>query len=166
MRLGTDALDADVARRYAGSQVALFCLALAHALLTWPLRNVLALFLSGVVVAFALEAPVIRLGLLRHNLRPLVAGVPVSVLLAWPAVVYVAVRAAGLVVDGAAATAALAAVLATLFDAVADPQAVGESAWEYPDTPVSDLRFGGVPWWNFAGWLAVVFLTAMLPVWL
>lgn len=166
MRLGTDALEEDVARRYVGGQVALFVLALGHALLTWPPLDVLALFLGGVVVALALEVPAIRAGLLRHNLRPEVVGVPVSVLLAWPAVVYVSVRAAGLIVDGPVATAALAAVVATLFDAVADPPAAAEGAWEYPDTAVSEPRFRGVPWWNFAGWLLVVFLTAMLPVWL
>lgn len=166
MRFASDGLDEDAARRYVAGQVGLFVLALAHALLFWPVRDALALFLGGIVVAFAFEVPAIRVGLFSHHLRPRVLGVPVSVLLAWPAVVYVSVRLAGLFVVGDVATAAVAAVLATLFDAVADPPAAAEGAWNYPDTAVSDPRFRGVPWWNFAGWLLVVFLTAMLPVWL
>lgn len=165
MRLATDALDHRTARRYAGGQVLIFVLTLAHALLTWPLPDVFALFLGGIVVAVVFETPAVRTGLLSHNLRPQVLRVPVSVLLAWPAAVYLAVRVAGLLVDGGVETAALAAAVATLFDAVADPPAAAEGAWDYPDTPVSEPRFRGVPWWNFAGWLVVAFLTAMFPVW-
>lgn len=154
------------ARRYAATNAVLFVLTLGHALATWPLSDVVALFGGGIVVAFVAEAPAIRAGFFYHNLRPQVARVPVWVLLAWPSVVYVAVRAAGLLVDGAVATAALAAVLGTSLDLFADPPAVEDGAWVYPDRPLSEPRFRGVPWWNFAGWLVVVFVTAMLPVWL
>lgn len=155
-----------VARRYTTTNVGLFVLTLGHAVLTWPLTDTLALFGGGIVVAFVAEAPAIRAGLFHHNIRPQLLGVPLTVLLAWPAVVYVTVRVAGLLVSGGVAVAALAAVLATLFDMGTDPPAVEEGAWTYPDTPISAPRFRGVPWWNFAGWLVVVFLTAMLPVWL
>jgi putative membrane protein len=155
-------IDAATARRYTLGQLGLFHLALAHALLTWPLPETVALFAGGVAVAFVVEAPAIRAGLFTHYLRPQVAGIPVSVLLAWPAVVYLAVRAASLVVDGPVAVAAAAAVLATLADAVVEPRAVAAGAWEYGDA-IPGPRVRGVPWWNAAGWLGVVFATALLP---
>ena len=155
-------IDAATARRYVGSQIALFLATLLHAFLTWPLPEVLALFAGGAAVAFAVEAPAIRAGLFTHYLRPKLAGVPVSILLAWPAVVYLAVRAASLVVDGSVAVAGVAAVLATLADAVVEPRAVRDGAWAYADV-LPGPRVRGVPWWNAAGWLGVVFVTALLP---
>ncbi|MFW5939479.1 MAG: carotenoid biosynthesis protein [Halolamina sp.] len=150
------------ARRYVRTQLGLFLATLAHALLTWPVPEVVALFAGGVAVALAVEAPAIRAGLFTHHLRPQVARVPVSVLLAWPAVVYLAVRAASVVVDGTLAVAATAAVLATLVDAVVEPGAVDDGAWEYGHA-VASPRVRGIPWWNAAGWLVVVFVTALLP---
>lgn len=155
-------IDAATARRYVWGQLGLFLLALAHALLTWPLPETVALFAGGVAVAFVVEAPAIRAGLFTHHLRPRVAGIPVSVLLAWPAVVYLAVRAASLVVDGTLTVAATAAVLATLADAAVEPRAVAAGAWAYGDA-IPGPRVRGVPWWNAAGWLGVVFTTALLP---
>lgn len=155
-------IDASTARRYVAGQLGLFLLTLAHALLTWPLSETVALFAGGLAVAFAIEAPAIRAGLFTHHLRPQVAGIPVSILLAWPAVVYLAVRAASLIVDGALAVAAIAAVLATLADAAVEPHAVAVGAWEYADV-IPGPRVRGVPWWNAAGWLGVVFVTALLP---
>ena len=136
--------------------------ALAHALLTWPLRSTLVLFVGGATIAFLGEAAVIRLGLLRHHVGPRVAGVPLVVLAAWPATVYVFYRAATLVAPPGVEAAALAAVAATLFDGFQDPAGVRRGLWSYPKSPDSEPRFRGVPWWNFAGWLAVVFVTAML----
>ena len=153
----------DARRRLGLTNVALFVLALGHALLTWPLGATVALFAGGLAVAFVLEAAGVRSGLLRHHLRPRVAAVPLPILLAWPAVVYVAYRVARLVLPSGAGAAALAAVLATAADVVADPRGVEAGAWEYPDAPVSEPRFRGVPWWNFAAWLAVVFVTSLLP---
>ncbi|MFW5935269.1 MAG: carotenoid biosynthesis protein [Halolamina sp.] len=155
-------IDAATARRYVASQVGLFLLTLGHALLTWPLPETAALFAGGVAVAFAVEARAIRAGLFTHYLWPRIAGVPVSILLAWPAVVYLAVRAASLVVDGPLAVAGTAAVLATLADAAIEPRAVAAGAWTYADV-IPGPRLRGVPWWNAAGWLGVVFVTALLP---
>lgn len=155
-------IDDATARRYVGTQIGLFLLTLAHAVLTWPLSEVLALFGGGIAVAFVAEAPAIRAGLFTHHLRPKLAGVPVSILLAWPAVVYLAVRAASLAVDGPVAVAGVAAVLATLADAAVEPGAVRDGAWEYAET-IPGPRVRGVPWWNAAGWLGVVFVTALLP---
>ncbi|WP_054584448.1 carotenoid biosynthesis protein [Halolamina pelagica] len=114
------------------------------------------------MVAFAAEAPAIRAGLFSHYLRPQLVGVPVSILLAWPAVVYLAVRAASLIVDGPLAVAGTAAVLATLADAIVEPRAVAAGAWAYAKM-IPGPRLYGVPWWNAAGWLVVVFVTALLP---
>mgnify|MGYP000162145755 CR=1 FL=1 len=155
-------IDAETARRYVASQLGLFLLTLGHALLTWPLPETAALFAGGIVVAFAAEAPAIRAGLFSHSLRPKIVGVPVSILLAWPAVVYLAVRAASLVVDGPLPVAATAAVLATLADATVEPRAVAAGAWAYAEI-IPGPRLYGVPWWNAAGWLVVVFVTALLP---
>lgn len=166
MEFSTPEFDESTARRHVLVNVVLFVSTLGHALVTWPLTDAVALFGGGVVVAFVAEAPAIHAGLFYHNLRPQVARVPVWVLLAWPAVVYVAVRVAGVFVDGTAATAALAAVLGTAMDVLTDPPAVEEGAWVYPERPVSEPRFRGVPWWNFAAWPVVVFVTAMLPAWL
>lgn len=154
----------DPRRRFQYATVALFVLACGHALLTWPARATVACFVGGAAIAFAFEVVGVRAGLLRHRLRPRVAGVPVSVLLAWPAVVYLAYRTARLVLPGGVAAAALAAVLAAAADVAADPRGVRQGVWEYPDSRLSEPRFRGVPWWNFAAWLAVVFLTALLPV--
>lgn len=155
-------IDGDTARRYVGSQIALFLATLLHALLTWSPAETIALFAGGIAVAFAVEAPAIRAGLFTHYLRPKLAGVPVSILLAWPAVVYLAVRSASLLVDGTIAVAGLAAVIATLADAAVEPSAVRDGAWAYADV-IPGPRVRGVPWWNAAGWLGVVFVTALLP---
>jgi uncharacterized membrane protein len=154
------------AMRYAISQAGLFVLTVAHALLTWPVADAVTLFVGGAAVAFAVEAPAIRAGLFTHYLRPKLAGVPLTILLAWPAVVYVSVRLASLLVDGAVAIAATAAVIGTLADLVADPPAVADGAWEFHRADIPGPWVRGVPWWNFAGWLLVVFVTAMLPHWL
>lgn len=154
----------DPRRRYQLSNLLLFALTIGHALLTWPLRETAALYAGGIMIAFAGEVAVVRGGLLEHELRPQLAGVPVSVLLAWPAVVYVFYRIALLVVPARVQAAAVAAVLATAMDLLADPNGVREGVWRYPERPLSEPRFRGVPWWNFAGWLVVVFLTAIVPV--
>ncbi|MFB6079952.1 MAG: carotenoid biosynthesis protein [Haloferacaceae archaeon] len=126
------------------------------------LTNV-ALFVGGVGIAFAFEAVGTNVGLFRHRMRPQIASVPVTILLAWPSVVYVAYRIARLVTPAAVPAAALAAAIATAGDALVDPAMVERGAWEYPETAVSHPRFRGVPWWNFAGWLVIVFVTALLP---
>lgn len=143
--------------------LALCGLAPAHALFTWPLVTVVALFGGGVLVAAPLEMTGVRAGLLEHRLRPQVADVPLAVVAAWPTVVYVSYRVALLVAPSPVAAAVLAAAIATLWDAVVDPVMVRRGAWTYPPSPVSRPRFRGVPWWNFVAWPCVVFVTAMLP---
>lgn len=153
----------DHARRFQLTNGLLFAAALAHALWTWPLRATAALFAGGAALAFGLEAAGIAAGLLRHEARPRVAGVPVSVPLAWPAIVYVTYRVALLVVPAGVPAAALAALLATAADAATDPVMLRRGLWSYPPSRLSSLRFRGVPWWNFLAWLGLVFLTALLP---
>lgn len=136
--------------------------ALTHALLTWSLDRVVVLFGGGAAIAFVVEALVIRAGLLEHHTGPQVAGVPLAIIAVWPSVVYLWYRIALLVVEPGVSGAALAAVLATVWDVIADPRGVGD-LWSYRSSWVSDPRYRGVPWWNFVGWLLVVFTTAMLP---
>ena len=153
----------DPHRRFQLTNLALVALTVGHALLTWPLVDAAALFLGGATLAFVLEATVIRLGFLEHAIEPQVAGVPVTVVLVWPAVVYLFYRLALLVLPDPVPAAALAAVLATLSDVATDPRGVRDGLWRYPPSRLSKPRFYGVPWWNFVGWLAIVFVTALLP---
>lgn len=153
----------DALRRYQATNVTLFLVALGHAAVTWPPRVTLALFAGGAAVAFVLEIGAIALGLLKHNLRPQILGVPVSVVLVWPAVVYLAYRLALLVAPAGPGAAALAAVIATAVDVATDPNGVSDGVWEYPESRISEPRYRGVPWWNFLAWLVIVFCTAMLP---
>lgn len=153
----------DALRRYQVTNVALFAVAIGHALLTWSLEATTALFAGGILIAFAAEVVGVQSGLLDHSLQPQLAGVPVSILLAWPAVVYFCYRFALLVVPGGVQAAVLAAIIGTVLDVFTDPNGVREGVWRYPDHPFSEPRFRGVPWWNFAAWLAIIFVTAMVP---
>jgi uncharacterized membrane protein len=150
-------------RRATLSFLGLAAVALAHALATWPLDRAVVLFAGGASIAFVAEAVVIRIGLLEHYTGPQIAGVPVPILAVWPAVVYAWYRIALLAVDPGVTGAVLTAVLATAWDALTDPPQVGD-LWSYPPSPLSEPRFRGVPWWNFAGWLLIAFATAMLPI--
>ncbi|MUV60891.1 carotenoid biosynthesis protein [Halobacterium sp. CBA1126] len=147
-------------RAFAATTVAVALLALAHAALTWPPAAVLAFFAGGAAVAFVAESVVVRLGWLDHHVGREVLGVPVYVLFGWTGVVYVAFRAALLVADGWPAVA-LAAALATGYDALVDHRGVADGRWTYTDD-LPGPRFRGVPWWNFAGWFAISALTAGL----
>lgn len=149
-------------RVFVGSTVALGVVALAHAILTWPARVTVAFFGGGAVVAFVAEVAVVRLGWLEHHVGPKALGVPLYALLGWTGVVYVAFRLALLVADGWAAVA-VAALLATGYDALTDPRGVAEGFWTYTDD-LPGPRFAGVPWWNTAGWLLISAITAGFAV--
>lgn len=152
----------DPLRRYQLANVGLFLAAFVHGLLTWSWRPTVAVFLGGFLVALAAELIGVGSGLVEHNLRPQFAGVPLSILLAWPAVVYVCYRIALLVAPADLEAAALAAAIATAVDAATDPDGVRNGVWSYPESSVSSPRFRGVPWWNFVAWFVIVFLTALL----
>jgi putative membrane protein len=154
----------DALTRYQITNVVLFVVTVAHGLFTWPPRAVVALFVGGAAIAAVGELIVVRTGLVDHELPRQVAGVPLTILLAWPSVVYVSLQIALLAVPLGIEAAVLAAVVGTAGDVMTDPQGVREGVWDYPESPISSPRFRGVPWWNFAGWLVIVFLTAMLPV--
>ncbi|MCG1002688.1 MULTISPECIES: carotenoid biosynthesis protein [Halobacterium] len=145
-------------RAFAASVAAVGVLALAHAALTWPPVAVLAFFGGGAAVAFVAEGVVVNIGWLEHHVDPKVVGVPVYVLFGWTGAVYVAFRAALLVADGWSAVA-LAAALATSYDALVDHRGVADGRWTYTDD-LPGPRFREVPWWNFAGWLAISAATA------
>ena len=150
------------ARWFVRGALALWGIALAHAALTWPPAATIALFGGGAVVAFVAEAVAINLGWLEHHVGPTLLGVPLYVLPAWTGVVYVAVRVAILATDGAAAIA-LAAALATTYDLLTDHQGVDRGLWTYTDD-LPGPRYRGIPWWNFAGWVAISAATAALAV--
>lgn len=151
-------------RRYQWTNAVLFAVALGHAALTWPPERTVALFVGGAAIAFGAELVGVRAGLLEHSLRPRVGGVPVTVVLVWPAVVYVCYRLALLVVPGGLPAAALAATVGAVSDLLTDPNGVREGIWRYPEHPLSEPRLWGVPWWNFAAWFVLVFVTALVPV--
>lgn len=149
-------------RQFAAITVGLGIVALAHALVTWPLAATLALFGGGAVVAFVAEAVVINLGWLDHHVGPKLAGVPLYVLFGWTGAIYVAFRVALFAVDGWPAVL-LAALLATSYDVLTDHQGVANGHWTYVDD-LPGPRYRGVPWWNFAGWFVISSLTAALAV--
>lgn len=149
-------------RALAGTIVAIGIVALAHAALTWPLFATIAFFGGGTVVAFVAEAVAIDRGWLEHHIGPKLVGVPLYVLLGWTATVYVAFRVALLVTDGWIAVV-VAGALATGYDALVDHRGVADGHWTYTDD-LPGPRYRGVPWWNFAGWLAISCATAAFAV--
>lgn len=149
-------------RAFAASTVALGVVAVGHAVVTWPARMTVAFFAGGALVAFIAEAVVIRLGMLDHHVGPKALGVPLYVLFGWTGVVYGAFRLALLVTDGWPAVA-LAALLATGYDALTDPRGVAEGFWSYTDD-LPGPRPAGVPWWNTVGWFVISALTAGFAV--
>src|SRR6056297_1678370 len=80
------------ARTFVGSVLALWAVALATALLTWPLEATVALFVGGAAIAYVAELVVIQLGWLEHPVGPKPRGVPLYVLAGWTGVVHVAHR--------------------------------------------------------------------------
>lgn len=149
-------------RAFAATTVALGLVSLLHALLTWPPSATVAFFGGGALVAFVAEAIAIHAGWLEHHVGPKVVGVPVYALFGWTGAVYVAFRVALLATEGWAAVA-VAAVLATAYDALADHRGVSDGHWTYTDD-LPGPRYRGVPWWNFAGWLVVSGVTAAFAV--
>lgn len=149
-------------RNFAATTIAVGVIALTHAVITWPLSAMLALFGGGVVVAFVAEAVVINLGWLEHTIGPKVVGVPLYILFGWPGTIYAAFRVALLGTDGWVAVA-VAAVLATTYDVLTDHQGVADGHWRYTDD-LSGPRYRGVPWWNYCGWFLISSLTAAFAV--
>lgn len=152
----------DRSQRFAVTTVLLGLATLAHAALTWPAAATITFFGGGALVAFGAEAFVIALGWLDHHIGPKVAGVPLYVLFGWTAAIYLAFRGALLVTDGWAAVA-LAGGIATVYDMLVDHMGVEQGYWTYTDD-LPGPRYREVPWWNFAGWLAISWVTAALAV--
>ncbi|MFB6170269.1 MAG: carotenoid biosynthesis protein [Haloarculaceae archaeon] len=147
-------------RRASAALLAASTLVAAHAVLTWPLRRVLTLFLGGAALVFLAEVAVVRFGLLDHAMAPRVWGVPLAAVAGWPASIYVAVRVVALLGFSPGTTALVAALLATSVNALLDPLGVRAGLWRYPDARVSGLRLWGVPWWNAAGWFVLTLVVA------
>ena len=141
--------------RFRAGSLALAALAVAHGALTWGPVAAATFAAVAVALAFVAELVVVALGLLDHHTSPKVAGVAVPALLGWVGVTYLSYRAVLLVVAPDVAPVA-AAVLATAYDVAADPRGVDEGLWSYPESRLSEPRYRGVPWWNFAGWLVLV----------
>lgn len=146
-------------RAFALSTVFLGLLALFHALLTWSWSATVALFGGGAILAFVGEVLVIHRGWLQHHIGPKWIGVPVYVLFGWTGVIYVALRIALVVTEGVVA-AALAAGIATSYDLLFDHIGVARGYWTYTDG-VPGPRLRAVPWWNYAGWALISFMTAL-----
>jgi len=86
-------------------------------------------------------------------LRPRVAGVPAIVPLAWFAMAVPARETAHAALGARSTPAtriALGAVALTAWDLFLDPQMVGEGYWRW----VRAGRYRGIPFSNYAGWLA------------
>jgi hypothetical protein len=68
---------------FAVTTITIGLVALAHALLTWPLRATVGFFVGGALVAFIAEAAVINLDWLDHHIGPKLVGVPLYLLFGW-----------------------------------------------------------------------------------
>ena len=147
---------------FAGAIVAIGLLALVHAAVTWPLFATIAFFGGGAIVAFVAEAVAINRGWLEHHFGPKIVGVPLYILFGWTGTVYVAFRVALIVSDGWIAVF-LAGVLATSYDVLVDHRGVEDGHWSYSDN-LAGPRSRGVPWLNFAAWLAISCTTAAFAV--
>ena len=149
-------------RIFSGTVIAIGIVTLVHAAVTWPLFATIAFYTGGAIVAFVAEAVAIDRGWLEHHIGPKLVGVPLYVLFGWTATVYVTFRVALLVTDGWIAVVG-AGVLATSYDVLVDHRGVEDGHWTYTDD-LPGPRHRGVPWWNFAGWLAISCLTAAFAV--
>ncbi len=149
-------------RTMALTSVFLGLVALAHAVVTWPVPATLAVFGGGAAIAFVAEAVAITLDWLEHHIGPKVLGVPLYVLFGWTGVIYLTLRLTLLVIDGWTAVAATG-LLATTYDILTDHQGVANGHWTYREG-LPGPRYRGVPWWNFLGWLVISCLTAALAV--
>lgn len=147
---------------FRGTVVTIGLLAIAHAAVTWPLSATIAFFAGGATVAFVAEAVAINRGWLEHHIGPKLVGVPLYVLFGWTGTVYIAFRVALLVSDGLLAVVA-AGILATSYDLLVDHKGVEDGHWSYTDD-LPGPRYRGIPWWNFAGWLAISWITAAFAV--
>lgn len=147
-------------RRFAALTIGTGLVALAHAILTWPIEATLALFGGGIVVAFVAEAVVIHSGWVDHHIGPKLLGVPLYLLLGWTGTVYIVYRVA-LRWTGGWTAVVVAALLATGYDVLTDHRGVAEGFWSYTDD-LPGPRFRGVPWWNYLGWVLVTGATAAL----
>lgn len=143
---------------FAGSTVGLGLIAISHAILTWPTDAVLVFVGVAVAMAFLGEVIVISRGWLVHHIGPRVIGVPVYVLFGWTAVLYVAMRVSLLIVEGMLVVL-LTATLATGYDILVDHHGVESGYWTYTDD-IPGPRYRSVPWWNYAGWFLISFVTA------
>ena len=147
-------------RAFAISATAVGGLALLHALLTWSVHAVVALFISGACFAFIAEWIAIRYRLLEHHVGPTIGSVPVYLLFAWPGTIYIAFRVALVLTDGWYAVL-LCAIIATGYDLLTDHYGVEAGNWSYSDR-IPGPVYKGVPWWNYAGWFTISVATATI----
>lgn len=148
--------------RFSRSTIALGIIAIIHGLVTWPIEVLIVFIGVGASIAFLAELIVIQGGLLTHHIGPKVMGVPIYVLFGWIAVIYVALRISLVVSEGIVA-ALFTAILATTYDILVDHHGVDSAFWTYTDD-IPGPRHRSVPWWNFAGWFAISFMTALVTV--
>lgn len=149
-------------RLFTVTTVVLGLVTLSHAIFTWPVRATLAFFGGGALVAFLAEEVVINAKWLEHRIGPKVGSVPPYLLFGWTGTLYIAFRAALLVTDGWTAVA-ITGVLATSYDVLTDHKGVEDGHRTYLDD-LSELRYRGVPLWNFLGWFIISCLTATLAL--
>lgn len=136
--------------------------AIVHAAVTWSVEAAFGFLVVAVGSAFVMEWLIVRLGALVHHTQPAVRGVPVAVLAGWVGATYLWYRVAVLVVGVSAVTSVIAATLATAADASVDHRGVEAGLWTYhPRTVIPGPQIRGVPWWNFAGWFVLTFLSAL-----
>jgi len=126
--------------------------------------------LGGGVGAVAEYLAVNVTKVVRHHSRPQVLGVPIAALMSWFAITYAAYasveRVLGPIRSGTGRRHHLAqslstAAVATSLDLLLDPYGLEQGLWEWniPGSYALDVvgpnTMRGVPWANFAAWLAL-----------
>lgn len=152
----------NIAKRYSIISILLFVGGVTHAILFWPIRAAIAVFLGGMIIVFVAEVIVAKGNLVIHHVEPKFVDVPIYVLFGWPATVYILFRLALFVGDGMVAVG-LTGIIAVLYDIPTEQNGLEHELWEYTEAGRGP-QFNGVPWWNFAGWFVISAVTASLAL--
>jgi putative membrane protein len=138
-----------------------FAISVTHAVVTRGRRAGAVLVAVTAVGGLAVEALGVHTGFpfggYRYStaLGPRISGVPAVIPLAWTWMAWPAWLAATALSRRSAARVGLAGLGLAAWDLFLDPQMVAEGYWRWrPGAP----RLAGVPWTNYAGWLAVALL--------
>ena len=146
-----------------------FFLAVAtHALMVRGWAWALGWLVMSAGMGFTVEVIGVHTGLpfghytYADHLGPSVAGVPITIGLAWAMMSYPCALAARLLVQPRILVAFVGAVALAGWDLFLDPQMVAAGQWSWQTTSPQLPGIDGIPVQNFVGWLLVAFVVMLL----